>query len=88
MSTVSDTITKAAAATDMISAEVDRVYQALHSIQGRTINGHGVYSDPSRCRQAIAAARTALNATWDASAAVTWPSEADYDAAEQSETSA
>lgn len=49
MSTVSDTITKAAAATDTISAEVDRAYKALHSIQGRTINGHGVYSDPSRC---------------------------------------
>lgn len=77
-----DTIAKAAAATDRISAEVDRAYEALHSIQGRTINGHGVYSDPSRCRQAIAAARTALNAAWEASAAVTWPTEADYDAVE------
>ena len=88
MSTVSDTITKAAAATDAISAEVDRAVAALHGIQGRTINGHGVYSDPSRCRQAIAAARTALNAAWEASAAVAWPTDADYDAAEQSETSA
>ena len=88
MSTVSDTITKAAAATDTISAEVDRAYKALHSIQGRTINGHGVYSDPSRCRQAIAAAKTALNAAWEASAVVTWPTDTDYEAAEQSETSA
>ena len=88
MSTVPDTITKAAAATDMISAEVDRASKALHSIQGRTINGHGVYSDPSRCRQAIAEARTALNAAWEAAAAVTWPTDADYEAAEQSEASA
>lgn len=88
MSTVSDTITKAAAATDTISAEVDRAYKTLDSIQGRTINGHGVYSDPSRCRQAIAAARAALNVAWEALAAVSWPTEADYDAAEQSEASA
>lgn len=32
MPTVPDTITKAAAATDAISAEVDRAYKALHGI--------------------------------------------------------
>lgn len=87
MPTVPDTITKAAAATDKISAEVDRAMAALHGLQFHTINGHGVYSDPSHCRQAIAAARSAINAAWDAAAAITWPTNVDYDAAEQSETS-
>lgn len=76
-----ETIQEAAAATDAISAEVDRAYEALSSIRGRAINGHGVYSDPSLCRQALAAARIAISTAWEASS-VTWPTDADYDAAD------
>lgn len=82
MANASETIQQAAAATDAISAEVERAYEALGGIRNRAINGHGVYSDPSHCRQAIAAARVAISAAWEASSAVTWPTEADYNAAE------
>lgn len=77
------TITQAAASTSTIQDHVSRALDALQDgFNGRIVNGHGVYADPSGRRRDLIEARNAIDAALTVMNATKWPSNAEYDLAE------
>lgn len=74
-------IDDAAAATDRIQDHVDNAFDALRSAQ---VNGFGVYADTSTRYRDLITAGDEIAAAIDTMKATDWPTNADYDAAEQS----
>ncbi|NTE68123.1 hypothetical protein G6M85_21195 [Agrobacterium tumefaciens] len=76
-------IQKAAAATAEIDGHVFTALEALRGFDGRIANGYGVYSDPSNLRRDLVEARKAIESALSVMQATTWPTEAQYEKAEQ-----
>lgn len=73
---MSTALSKAAAATETVQERVARVMDRLQQdFSGRIVNGHGVYADPSRQRQALSSVISELTAARDLMNATTWPAE-------------
>lgn len=71
---MSTAISRAAAATNEVQERVARVMERLEQdFTGRLVDGHGVYADPSRQRQALSSVITELTAARDLMNATTWP---------------
>lgn len=70
----------AAGATDTISNHIEEAQQALRHFEGRTSNGYGIFSAPSRRRADLARAKAALDAAWEAMNDTSWPDSRDYEA--------
>ena len=82
---------QAARGTMEVEKQVEQALRALDGFRGRTVNGFGVYADPSQRRHDLAKARdsiaaaSAANPTGFGEKAMSdtpWPTETDYDAAE------
>ena len=73
---------QAARGTTETEKQVEQALRALDGFRGRTINGFGVYSDPSQRRHDLAKARDSIAAALKAMSDTPWPTSADYDAAE------
>ncbi|MBK1839079.1 hypothetical protein JHL17_16835 [Azospirillum sp. YIM B02556] len=70
---MSTAISKAAAATETVQERVARVmYRLQQDFSSRIVNGHGVYADPSRQRQALSSVISESNAARDLMNATTW----------------
>ncbi len=78
------TIEKAAASTTTIQDHAGTALEAPQSgFNGRIVNGYGIYVDPSGRRRDLLEARKAIDAALAVMEAAKWPTEAEYDLAEQ-----
>lgn len=77
-------IEKAAASTTTIQGHAGTALEVLErGFNGRIVNGYGVHFDPSSRHRDLLEARKAIDETPVAMSATTWPTEAEYELAEQ-----
>jgi hypothetical protein len=76
-------ISKAEAATDRVLSLVCTALEQLHRFEGRIVNGHGVFSDPSQKRQSLRAASRAIEEALAEMDKAQWPTPTDYSDAEE-----
>lgn len=72
-------IAEAAGSTVQIAQAVDLAEKALANCGGRSGNGYGIYSDPSRILQSLASAANAIEQAIEIHRATKWPNRADYE---------
>lgn len=78
-------VEKAAAATTAMQDHVSKALDVLqYGFNGHIVNGCGVYTDPSGRHSNLLEARKAIDAALELMKATKWPTEAEYDLAEQS----
>jgi hypothetical protein len=83
MTTACEKIQAAAAATDKIHPLVECANEHLERFQWRVFNGAGVYADPSSLARQLREAQAAINDALRHFNATAWPSNEDYDRAEE-----
>ncbi|OBZ97493.1 hypothetical protein ADU59_00255 (plasmid) [Pararhizobium polonicum] len=78
------TIEEAQISTTTIQDQVGIALEALQrGFEGRIINGYGVYADPSSRHRDLLEARKAIEVALSAMTSTRWPTEAQYEKAEQ-----
>lgn len=77
-------IEKAEVATTAIQEHVGAALGALqHGFNGRLVNGHGVYADPSSRHRDLLEARKAIYLALSVLTTMKWPTDVEYEHAEQ-----
>lgn len=71
----------AAAATDRVLDMIGKARAMLDMFEGRILNGHGVFSDPSQLRSALGQATKSLSEASEVMTATSWPTRQDYEEA-------
>lgn len=71
-------VAEAAGSTTQISQAVDLAEKALANCGGRSGNGYGIYSDPSRILQSLTSAASAIEKAIEIHSNTKWPSNSDY----------
>lgn len=80
---ITSKIQRAAATTEQILGDAAAATAALKQLSGRIVNGWGVFTDPQRQVAALREAHAAIGSALERATAATWPSNRDYEQAEE-----